>query len=220
MELFQRIKSIRSSKGISQAEMAEKLDIAVNNYSKIERGVTELSVNRTKQIADALGVSLAEILGLEVQSKEDSKVTQLEERIKELEDRIKDKEYLKSSIESDCFGMYVLLRHLELSWANEMGFEIIYDEEVYMDGKLEEYAVDIYIKNEKDRKEVFKKHFLTNLVITEFLRFSSLNFIEPKSDEFKFWRMCLQEFNPIKRYRGENGKLVEIDIFGNIKSND
>lgn len=87
MEIHKKIKSIRSVKGISQAEMAESLNIAVNNYSKIERGVTELTLSRINEIADILGVTVAEILGIEevgnsVKEKEEE-ITRLKERIKQ-----------------------------------------------------------------------------------------------------------------------------------------
>lgn len=57
------LKRIRTEKDISQKDMAEKLGFAQNNYSKIERGLVELSVSRLYEIADILEVSVLKILG-------------------------------------------------------------------------------------------------------------------------------------------------------------
>ena len=57
------LKRIRTEKGISQKKMADTLGFAQNNYSKIERGLVELTVNRLYEIAEVLEVSILEILG-------------------------------------------------------------------------------------------------------------------------------------------------------------
>jgi transcriptional regulator with XRE-family HTH domain len=57
------IKSIRTEKGISQNQMAEKLGFAQSNYNKIENGVAELTVKRLYEIAKILEVSVLKILG-------------------------------------------------------------------------------------------------------------------------------------------------------------
>lgn len=59
---LENLKNIRNEKGISQKEMADKLKFAQNNYSKIERGLVELTVNRLYEIAEILGVSIFQIL--------------------------------------------------------------------------------------------------------------------------------------------------------------
>lgn len=98
MNVIENIQRIRGEKRISQAEMAEKLGIAQNNYGKIERGITELTVERLYKIAEILGSSPSEILGLEnlklEENKENKKKEDLEKRIAELEDRIKDRNTL------------------------------------------------------------------------------------------------------------------------------
>ena len=109
MNVIENIQRIRGEKRISQAEMAEKLGIAQNNYGKIERGITELTVERLYKIAEILGSSPSELLGLEnlklEESKENKKIEDLEKRIEELDDRIKDKESIISHKES-ILGRY------------------------------------------------------------------------------------------------------------------
>lgn len=68
MSPAKRIREIRLSKNLSQAELAEKIGIAVQNYWKIEKGITDLTLSRLNKIADALEVPLAELLGIETTS--------------------------------------------------------------------------------------------------------------------------------------------------------
>jgi transcriptional regulator with XRE-family HTH domain len=58
MELHEIIAKIRDDKDFSQEEMAEQLMMSISGYSKIERGKSELSCPRLKQIADVLGLEL------------------------------------------------------------------------------------------------------------------------------------------------------------------
>lgn len=90
MNAIENIQRIRSEKRLSQAEMAEKLGMAQNNYGKIERGITELTVERLYKIAEILGTTPVELLGFE-----NSKLEEKEE-IKNLKDEINRLEKLLS----------------------------------------------------------------------------------------------------------------------------
>lgn len=57
-----KIRGIRLLKGLSQENMAEMLDISILAYGNIERGKTNVSEDRLKQIAEKLGVSPDDIL--------------------------------------------------------------------------------------------------------------------------------------------------------------
>jgi transcriptional regulator with XRE-family HTH domain len=57
-----KIRSVRLLKGLSQENMAEMLDISILAYGNIERGKTNVSKDRLKQIAEKLGVSSEDIL--------------------------------------------------------------------------------------------------------------------------------------------------------------
>ncbi len=57
-----KIFEIRRKKGISQEKMAQVLGISLNSFRKIERGGTVLVNSRLWDIANALGVSLEELL--------------------------------------------------------------------------------------------------------------------------------------------------------------
>lgn len=59
---YENLRKIRKSKGISQADMADKLGITQDGYGKMERGHIEPSFERLEQIAEALKVSVQELL--------------------------------------------------------------------------------------------------------------------------------------------------------------
>jgi transcriptional regulator with XRE-family HTH domain len=97
MNYIENIKRIRIDKRLSQTDMAEKLGIAQNNYGRIERGLTELSVDRVYKIAEILEVSVLNILGEVGNSPESPEIERLRkehENLKEvlssLNHRVKD----------------------------------------------------------------------------------------------------------------------------------
>lgn len=53
---------LRESKGISQAEMAEQLDVDVNTYARIERGETHILHPKLPRIAELLNVDVLDLL--------------------------------------------------------------------------------------------------------------------------------------------------------------
>ncbi|MEN9847633.1 MAG: hypothetical protein RL368_373 [Pseudomonadota bacterium] len=53
---------MRQLKGYSQEDIAEKLGMSVKGYSDIERGKTNLQMNRLEEIAQILGIETLELL--------------------------------------------------------------------------------------------------------------------------------------------------------------
>ncbi|OQW93703.1 MAG: hypothetical protein BWK79_09775 [Beggiatoa sp. IS2] len=64
MQLYEKIHFMRTVKGLSQEDMAEKLGISANGYGKIERGETDVQWSRLEQIAEVLGITVKELLNL------------------------------------------------------------------------------------------------------------------------------------------------------------
>lgn len=62
MLVFDKIKSAREIKGLTQEEIADQLELSTSGYSKIERGETRVSIDRLQQIADILEVSIFELI--------------------------------------------------------------------------------------------------------------------------------------------------------------
>lgn len=61
-EILKRIVNLRLQKRYSQEYMAHRLSISQNAYSKMERGLTNLNIERLVMIAQILGVSLRELM--------------------------------------------------------------------------------------------------------------------------------------------------------------
>lgn len=64
MQIHEKLKIMRLCKDWSQEEMAEKLGYSVNGYAKIERGETDIKVEKLGKIAEALGIELQQFLNL------------------------------------------------------------------------------------------------------------------------------------------------------------
>lgn len=68
MQLGEKIGFIRTIKGLSQADMAEKLNMSTTGYAKIERGETKLQNPRLEKIAAALKMGLTDLLNFDAEN--------------------------------------------------------------------------------------------------------------------------------------------------------
>ncbi|WP_216092868.1 helix-turn-helix domain-containing protein [Candidatus Marithrix sp. Canyon 246] len=64
MEVHENIKFIRQFKSFSQEQMAEKLEMSLNGYAKIEQGKVDINLSRLKKISEIFGVELEKLVGL------------------------------------------------------------------------------------------------------------------------------------------------------------
>ncbi len=64
--LKMKLKKIREERHYTQEYIAKKLGISIRAYSKIERGETQLTINRLKEISTILNVSPFELLSDEI----------------------------------------------------------------------------------------------------------------------------------------------------------
>lgn len=62
MDITENIKKYREENQWSQAEMAEKMNMTLNGYAKIERGETNLNLYRLEQIANIFNMDLLELM--------------------------------------------------------------------------------------------------------------------------------------------------------------
>lgn len=76
-----RVKLYRTKANITQAQLAEKLDISVSYISQIERGNTEVSLKRLEEIANIINVKI-EVLVAEVEPDSTVSVFEIGEMIK------------------------------------------------------------------------------------------------------------------------------------------
>lgn len=57
-----KIKRFREAIGFTQAEMAERLNIHVKTWQKIENGITRLDLERLQQIADIFEIPIEDLI--------------------------------------------------------------------------------------------------------------------------------------------------------------
>lgn len=62
MKTYEKIKLIREQQNLTQEDLAEKLFMSISGYSKIERGESQINVQRLQQIADILQVALFDLM--------------------------------------------------------------------------------------------------------------------------------------------------------------
>ena len=67
--LSENLKSFRKSKGISQEELAVRLNVVRQTISKWEKGLTVPDADTLIRIAEILEVDVSELLGAKVDSK-------------------------------------------------------------------------------------------------------------------------------------------------------
>ncbi|MCL4482734.1 MAG: helix-turn-helix domain-containing protein [Bacteroidetes bacterium] len=121
-EVFKRIAEVRKSKGLTQKDICVKISMAQNSYSKIETGITELTIDHLIKIAGALGVSVVSLIDPEVQSKD--YFQELNAKIEALEKTIQDKDEFiqlqKKQITQTKYSIIVALSVAEQSALSEL----------------------------------------------------------------------------------------------------
>ena len=62
-----KIKQIRELKNLTQEYIADRLNLSIRAYSKIEAGETQLTINRLNEISEILEIDPIELLGFDHQ---------------------------------------------------------------------------------------------------------------------------------------------------------
>lgn len=62
MEIYDKIRILRTSHQWTQEDIAEKLNLSVNGYSKIERGKSSINIEKLKQIAQVFNMDILELI--------------------------------------------------------------------------------------------------------------------------------------------------------------
>lgn len=70
MEIGEKIRYARLTKGYSQENMADFLGISTSAYGDIERNKTELTLSRAKKLSTILKISILELIGEEIHTPE------------------------------------------------------------------------------------------------------------------------------------------------------
>ena len=62
MSVNEKVRLFRELNQLSQEEMAERMNMSVAGYAKIERGETNISLHKLKQIASVLQIDLLDLV--------------------------------------------------------------------------------------------------------------------------------------------------------------
>ena len=62
MSVNEKVRKIREAKDWSQEQMAEKLDMSLNGYAKIERGESKIYLDKLEQIAQVFDIDVIELM--------------------------------------------------------------------------------------------------------------------------------------------------------------
>jgi transcriptional regulator with XRE-family HTH domain len=68
VQVGQRIRILRLEAKVAQTELAEQLGVTFQQVQKYEKGVNRVGAGRLTKIADALGVPVSRLLGLDEES--------------------------------------------------------------------------------------------------------------------------------------------------------
>jgi transcriptional regulator with XRE-family HTH domain len=159
VDISANIKAIRHVKGISQAEIARRLDVEPPSYHRLENRGKKLSIEQLEEIASALGVSLLELLTWEEDkadtTAESSDVGQLKKRVKELEKLVDLHERYAESVNN----RYDTLNEYFPTYLDNMVFDLLIEQkEKELDRPLteeeyenaEHYPIMGYVKEDYD----------------------------------------------------------------------
>ena len=64
-EAIENIKKFRELKNITREDLADKLEMSLSGYSKLERGEVELTLTKLYRISEILEVSVSQILNFD-----------------------------------------------------------------------------------------------------------------------------------------------------------
>lgn len=63
-DIGNKIKQLRTVRGLSRGHVADKLKMSASNYGNIERGETDIGITRLTEIAAIFEITLYDLLGL------------------------------------------------------------------------------------------------------------------------------------------------------------
>ena len=64
-QIIENIKKFRELKNLTRDEVAEKMEMSLSGYSKLERGDVELSISKLYKLAEILDVDVSQILNFD-----------------------------------------------------------------------------------------------------------------------------------------------------------
>lgn len=107
-KIYANIKAIRLAKGLKQEDVAEKLGLAPSNYGRVERGLTEISVERLEKIAEIFEMSVSSVLNYDKENTVDFKEDfeyyyNLSKKLARQVEKLKEEDDQRDEEESDIY---------------------------------------------------------------------------------------------------------------------
>ena len=172
MNIGTNIFNLRTSKGIKQSEMAEKLGLEQSGYSRIEKRGNKISYDLIEKIAEILGVAPAKLLNLDVQPEAEKEkrilAHQIEIATKDqlIIDLRKIKEITEEALEDFCDMIDWEIQETYISKIYELG---IVEEEI-TEGEYGENDEEVFVMNVKEGEEevVFHNYIFKNKTFYEY----------------------------------------------------
>jgi len=109
--LFENLKNLRKAKGLSQEELAQKLNVVRQTISKWEKGTSVPDSEMLIRIAEELGVSVTTLLGEEVEEKEQSELKEIAAKLEILNEQFAKRNEHRRKVWRSVFillGIFVL----------------------------------------------------------------------------------------------------------------
>lgn len=172
------VQSRRKERNMNQAQLAEKLHVTAKAVSRWERGVGFPSIELLEPLAEALGVSLVELMRSQMLedtlSKEEAAqiVTETIESVREQERMQRRKIYSLFLLFPVLFAaqFFMLLVYYDVQDSMDSGWRrFLFDEIIFMMGVLGSRALYYIIKNEcgklKDKGKIEKRMLLCSIAV-------------------------------------------------------
>lgn len=183
--LTDKIRNIREEKRLTQNDIALKLQTDRSNYARLENRGDKLTIEQLKQIANALGVSVNELLGEKVQVGDENKIKELEKALLTYEKLYSQQTELNKVKEEIIRRFNVYFRdYFDLKFSNVMGELGIF---LYVSRKESIDNIEDYIKkiSDEDLEKIFTELIKDNQI--EYIL--SFNLIEDERlmKRFQLW---------------------------------
>jgi transcriptional regulator with XRE-family HTH domain len=107
--LGKKIRLLRHQKGLSQEDVAKRLDISIPAFSKIETGITDVNLSRLEQISTLFEMSVVQLLTFNDTEQQEKYNSDLENLTKKVQERESDVIELQKKV----IELYEELRHLK-----------------------------------------------------------------------------------------------------------
>jgi transcriptional regulator with XRE-family HTH domain len=147
MDVGKKIQMIRVAKETKQSDVALAIGVDVSSYSRIERKGNKITIEQLQAIANALGVSLSELLELDVPVESENKIKELEKEIEKVKGKNTELDHAVGSLNA---YLNSTLKHYVIKIAIENHYKTSYSLSIQREVNTDWEFIGLY----NSRKEV------------------------------------------------------------------